>query len=425
MNILTDRVNLHTPALSAPDTLLSVTSGVVRLMLTDFRNYPHLRLDLDTRPVVLTGKNGVGKTNILESLSFLTAGRGLRGAKLADVGRRAPNETSDRPWAISVDLETPAGTTRLGTGVDAAAPDRRSVHIDGKVAKGAAALAQHVGAVWLTPAMDRIFSDSPGERRRFIDRLVTVLDPDHASRCAAYEQANRRRARLFRDGVTDETWFEALEDTLARYGVAIAAGRRETIARLNGVLTESDGPFPSATLGLTGQIDDWLETHAAVDAEDLFRQDLIVSRRAWTRSGEAPAPQGPNRSDLFVTMAKTGRLAAECSTGEQKALLVSIVLAHVELQSARRGFPPLLLLDEVAAHLDSDRRRHLFDHVLASGAQAWLTGTDVAMFNDLADAAQVFAVSEAQVVPVSKAAVLPLPSTVSSPTVPSSQSKLS
>lgn len=389
-------------------------------MLTDFRNYPHLCLDLDARPVVLTGRNGVGKTNILEALSFLTAGRGLRGAKLAEVGRRQPQETIGRPWAVSVDMETSAGTTRLGTGIDAASPDRRSVHIDGKAAKGAAVLAQHVGAVWLTPAMDRLFSDSPGERRRFIDRLVTVLDPDHASRCAAYDQANRRRARLFRDGVTDDTWFEALEDTLARYGIAIAAARRETVARLNGVLAESDGPFPAATLGLTGQIDDWLENHAAIDAEDLFRKDLSVSRQAWSRAGDAPAPQGPNRSDLYVTMAKTGRLAAECSTGEQKALLVSIVLAHVQLQSARRGFPPLLLLDEVAAHLDRDRRRHLFDHVLASGAQAWLTGTDVSVFDDLADTAQLFNVSENKVSRVtgsqlSSAAVIALSSPTESP----------
>ena len=165
-------------------------------------------------------------------------------------------------------------------------------------------------------------------------------------------------------------------------------------------------------LALSGQIDDWLEANAAVDVEETFRNDLIATRESWSRSNEAPAPQGPNRSDLVVTMAKTGRAAADCSTGEQKALLVSIVLAHVQLQSDRRGCPPLLLLDEVAAHLDRDRRRHLFDRVLASGAQAWLTGTDVSVFADLGEAAQLFSVTDGKVAPVSSASVVSHPSSL-------------
>lgn len=381
-------------------------------MLTDFRNYDHLHLNLDTRPVVLTGSNGIGKTNILEALSFLTAGRGLRGAKLADVGRRAPSEASERPWAVAAEIETPAGSTRLGTGIDAATPDRRSVHIDGKAVKSATALAPYVGAIWLTPAMDQLFADSPGERRRFLDRLVTVLDPEHASRCAAYDQAARRRARLFRDGATDAAWFEALEDTLARYGIAIAAARREAVANLNDVLAATEGPFPTAHLSLSGQVDLWLETLAALDAEDAFRAHLIESRQGWVRSGDIPTPEGPNRSDLIVVMAKTGRAAAECSTGEQKALLVSIVLAHVQLQADRRGYPPLLLLDEVAAHLDRDRRQHLFGRIASSGAQAWLTGTDVSVFSDFGDAAQLFSVSDGNVQPVSSATVVSHPSSL-------------
>lgn len=389
--------------------------GVVRLMLTDFRNYNHLSLDLDTRPVVLTGSNGVGKTNILEALSFLTAGRGLRGAKLAEVGRRAPTESSDRPWAVSAEIETPAGSTRLGTGIEAATPDRRSVHVDGKVVKSVASLAQYVGAIWLTPAMDQIFAESPGERRRFLDRLVTVLDPEHASRCAAYDQAARRRARLFRDGVTDAAWYEALEDTLVRYGIAIAAARRDSVAKLNDGLAAAEGPFPAAHLSLSGQVDLWLETLAAVDAEDAFRENLISSRLGWTRSGDVPTPEGPNRSDLVVVMAETGRAASECSTGEQKALLVSIVLAHVQLQADRRGYPPLLLLDEVAAHLDRDRRQHLFDRITNSGAQAWLTGTDVSVFSGFGDAAQLFAVSDGKVSAVSSATVVSHPSSLSQP----------
>ena len=403
MNALTDT--------SHPERTLTPTAptGVVRLMLTDFRNYEHLRLDLEARPVVLTGENGAGKTNVLEALSFLTSGRGMRGAKLADIGRCSPDGTEMRPWAVSADLETAIGSVRLGTGIDPSAPERRSVHIDGKPAKGAAAFAAHCAAVWVTPAMDRLFTDTPGERRRFIDRLVTVLDPDHASRVAAYDQANRRRARLFRDGVSDATWFDAEEDTLARYGVAIAAARHGATARLNGVLATEDGPFPTAQLGLTGQIDEWLDTMAAVDAEEALRQSLAADRAAWTGDGEPPPAQGPNRSDLDVIMSASGRAAADCSTGEQKALLISIILAHVRLQTEQKGQPPLLLLDEVAAHLDRDRRHHLFERIVASGTQAWLTGTDVGTFAELGDWAQIFSVSNRQVTPTPLATVLSHP----------------
>lgn len=370
-------------------------------MLTDFRSYDHLCIDLDTRPVVLTGPNGVGKTNILEALSYLSTGRGLRGAKLAEVGRRAPDEEVGRPWAVAADVETAAGFVRLGTGIEPGSLDRRSVHVDGKPAKSATAFAPYLGSVWLTPSMDRLFTDGPGERRRFLDRLVSALDPEHASRCAAYDQAARRRSKLFRDGVSDAKWYEALEDTLARYGVAIAAARRDVVARLNQVLISEQGPFPSATLALQGQIDDWLNNLAAVDAEDAFRQDMIASRCESSGEGDVP-PRGPNRSDLEVRFADTGRPAAECSTGEQKALLVSIILAHVELQSDRQGYPPLLLLDEIAAHLDSDRRHYLFDRVLASGSQAWMTGTDASVFAELGDAAQLFSVVDGQLKPLPK-----------------------
>ena len=405
MTALTDTSH---PERTAPPAATAAT-GVVRLMLTDFRNYEHLSLDTDSRPVVLTGANGAGKTNILEALSFLTAGRGIRSAKLSDVGRRNPEETDGRPWAVAAEVETPVGSVRLGSGIDGTSPDRRVVHIDGKPVKGAAALAPFLGAVWLTPAMDRLFNDMPSERRRFLDRLVSVLDPDHVSRVAAYGQANRRRARLFRDGVTDAAWFEALEDTLARYGVAIAAARRDAIARLNGVLAEEDGLFPAAQLGLDGLIDEWLDSMAAVDAEEALRRRLKESRGAWSGDGEPPAAQGPNLSDFTVVMASNGRIAAACSTGEQKALLVSIVLAHVRVQTERCGQPPLLLLDEVAAHLDRDRRHYLFERVTMSGAQAWLTGTDVAVFAEFGNAVQLFSVADGQVTPAASATVLSHP----------------
>ncbi|MDG2321215.1 MAG: DNA replication/repair protein RecF [Rhodospirillaceae bacterium] len=383
--------------------------GIVRLMLTDFRNYEHLRLELDPRPVVLAGHNGAGKTNILEALSYLSAGRGLRSAKLSDVGRRGVDETEGRPWAVAGELETASGSIRLGSGIDPSSPDRRSVHIDGKAAKGAAALAPHLSAVWVTPSMDRLFTDTPGGRRRFLDRLVSVLDTQHPSRVAAFDNANRRRARLFRDGVSDGSWFNALEDTLARYGVAIAAARRDTVARLNGVLADEDGPFPSAQLGLSGIIDAWLDTMAAVDAEEALRQALVEDRKAWSGDREPPVSQGPNRSDLAVVYAGTGRSAADCSTGEQKALLISIILAHVRLQTARRGQPPLLLLDEVAAHLDPERRHHLFERITSAGIQAWLTGTEISMFAEFGNKVQMFTVADGQISSAVSATVLSHP----------------
>lgn len=381
-------------------------TGITRLMLTDFRNYDHLHMNLDTRPVVLTGVNGAGKTNIIEALSCLSPGRGLRGAKLAEIGRRSPDEDIGRPWAVSADVEIASGVVRLGTGVEAGALDRRVVHVDGKPARGASAFSSYLGVVWLVPSMDRLFADSPGERRRFVDRLVSALDPEHTSRCAAFDQAVRRRSRLFRDGVTDSTWYAALEDTIARYGVAIAAARRDVVANLNMVLARTDSPFPSAILKMIGQVEDWLNDLAAVDAEEAFREDLLASRQAWAGNGDMP-PQSPNRSDLCVLMAQDRRQAAECSTGEQKALLVSIILAHVQLQVDRQGVPPILLLDEVAAHLDKDRQHHLFERVLASGAQAWMTGTDASVFESLCDKAQKFTVADGVVRSCRASAVRP------------------
>jgi DNA replication and repair protein RecF len=392
---LTDTVTQISPSAEP----VAAATGVVRLMLTDFRNYDHLRLETDLRPVVLAGANGAGKTNILEALSYLAPGRGLRGVRLSEAGRRAPAEDVGRPWAIAADVETPVGSVRLGTGLEPAATDRRAVHIDGKSARGAAALAQYVAVTWITPALDRLFTDTPGARRKFLDRLVTALDAEHASRCAAYDQALRRRTKLFRDGVTDAAWYEALEDTLCRYGVAIAAARRDVVNRLNAALRAEDGPFPAARIGLSGFVDDCLEESAAVDAEDALRDALQASRRYWPGDGEPPPAPGPNRSDVIVTMLKTARPAAECSTGEQKALLISIVLAHVKLQTETSGRAPLLLLDEVAAHLDPDRRSHLFGRLIESGTQTWLTGTDLAVFTEFGNAAQFLTVANGTLKP--------------------------
>jgi DNA replication and repair protein RecF len=359
------------------------TAGVLRLDLTSFRNYAHLRVEVALSPIVLTGANGAGKTNLLEAISFLSPGRGLRGAKLQSAARVA----SSQPWAVAALTTSPDGDVHLGTGLSPEGKDKRLIHVNGLAVKGQVALARHIGVVWLTPAMDRIFLDAPGARRKFLDRLVTAFDPDHTGRSAAYDHALRQRARLLRDSSQDQTWFQALEDTLARYGVAIAAARADLVNRLNAALAEVRGPFPGAALAMAGDVDQWLGQLPAVDVEQRLRADLAQARR-----GTQPDP-GPHRSDLAVTFtcpghASHGLPAMMCSTGEQKALLISIVLASARLQAAKRGFPPVLLLDEIVAHLDPDRREALFGEILAMGVQAWMTGTDEELFAALGGSAQ-------------------------------------
>jgi DNA replication and repair protein RecF len=347
----------------------------------------------------LLGVNGVGKTNILEGLSFLSAGKGIRGAPLMEIGLNSSNHNKYSPWAVSAEVRNAFGSVQLGTGFDIQESKRRSAKIDGKKVKSPAAFAEHMGVVWVTPSMDRIFLDTPGERRRFLDRMVSAFDPGQASRLFAYEQAARRWGKLFRDGVSDSKWYKSLEDILVRYGVAIAAARRDLLARLNGALLEAEGPFPNAIMGIDGKVDRWLDNCSALDVEDLFREDLEETRLAFLKAGDVPVLDGPNRSDLVVVMGSSGRPAHQCSTGEQKALLLSIVLAHVKLQTLKLGYPPLLLFDEAAAHLDEARRSHLFERVISSGAQAWFTGTDCSIFSGLKDCAQFFLVDDNSVIP--------------------------
>lgn len=380
----------HTPARhDAPDSARKAGRvGITRLTLTDFRSYGYLRLDTDTRPVVICGRNGAGKTNLLEALSFLAPGRGLRGARLSEIGRNASRCQVPVSWGVAAQLATPDGPVDLGTGLAAGASERRTVKINGQPAKGAGALAAHLGLVWLTPAMDRLFLEGPAGRRKFLDRLVTAFDADHAGRMAAYDHAYRQRLRLLKTGAGDPAWFAALEDTMARHGVALAAGRSDLTDRLNRELAASRGPFPAAVLALVGAVDGWLAEMPAVDVEDALRRSLWDERR-----GIAGAGAGPHRSDLGVAMQAPGhpsheQPAALCSTGEQKALLIAILFAAARLQRAKRGAPPVLLLDEIAAHLDKDRRAALFAEILGLGAQAWMTGTDLGVFAGLAENAQ-------------------------------------
>jgi len=383
----------HSPdaAPGAAPALLAVR----QLRLTDFRNYRQLRLDCGPEPVVLVGSNGSGKTNLIEALSFLAPGRGLRRARLDEVARR-PDATS---WAVAATLDTPEGRLAIGTGLEPARGEggvpRRVVRIDGRPAPSQTALGLHIAAVWLTPQLDRLFLDGAGERRRFVDRLVTALHPQHAGDVAAYENALRQRARLLAEGNRYPHWFTVLEDTMARHGVALAANRADTVHRLDAAARLGVGPFPRAALAMTGEVDGWIAAMAAIDAEDRLRAELAASRLRDAEAGTTS--MGPHRSDLAVRHLDLDLPAAEGSTGQQKALLVSIALAHARLVTLSRGRPPLLLLDEIAAHLDAERRAALFEEVVALGVQSWMTGTDAELFRPLAGRAQVLRVDDGAV----------------------------
>ncbi len=388
--------------------------AVRRLRLTDFRCYDTLQVELDSRPVVLTGPNGAGKTNLLEAVSFLVPGRGLRRARLTEPSRRTAAETAAgnvpfRPWAVAARIESADGTADIGTGLaadadTASAAPRRVVRIDGEMARGQAELGERLAALWLTPDMQRLFVEGASGRRRFLDRLVFAFDPAHAGRLQGYEKAMRDRARVLTDAAAmgrrvDADWLSALEATMVERGMAIAAARADLVRRLNPACAMGVGPFPAAGLAVTGAVDSWLAAMPSVEAEDRFSAALVRSR-SFDVAGRRPEV-GPHASDFEVMHLGKSVPAAQCSTGEQKALLISIVLANARLQALDAGIVPLLLLDEVAAHLDRQRRDALFDEIEAMGAQAWMTGTEPALFAPLGAAAQHFSVADAAVSPVS------------------------
>ena len=377
--------------------------AAVRVSLTNFRSYPRSELRVDTLPVVLAGANGTGKTNLLEALSLLSPGRGLRGAKLATIQRKAPADTTagrndafaDSLWAVSATVARPDGAWEIGTGLLASAanaPPRRTLHLNGAAAESAD-LAELLPMLWLTPAMDRLFLEGASERRRFLDRLVFALDPLHARRAARYERAMHERLRLLREGVRDRSWLDGLEESMAQEGTAVAAARLSAIAGLNAELAArgAEGAFPCAHLGLH----DALGEHAT-DVPHL-KDAFAASRERDADSGRTTA--GPHLADLEVRHTLKRADARDCSTGEQKALLISIVLANAWLQKKRHdGIAPLLLLDEIAAHLDAHRRAALFDEILALESQAWLTGTDKSLFAPLEGRAAFFAIESGRFV---------------------------
>jgi DNA replication and repair protein RecF len=372
---------------------MSTRLAVTRVQLTNFRSYAAVELKVGARPVVLAGPNGAGKTNVLDALSLLAPGRGLRGAKLSEHIRRGPSAPSEALWAVAATVSRSGESYEIGTGLVLGpnGGERRAVKLNG-VAQSPADLGEVVQMVWLTPAMDRLFSEGAGGRRRFLDRLVLGFDPGHARRATVYESAMRERARLLKLGPRDPAWLDGLEKEMAEAGTALAEARAAAVLRLNAMLAERGeaGAFPCAQLALAGECDVLLMEFGA-EAPAKMRELFARARIRDAESGHTTF--GPHKSDLCVRHTVKRADARECSTGEQKALLVSIVLADAwELAKARGGHAPLLLLDEIAAHLDGRRRAALFEEILALGAQAWMTGTDLSLFGTLAGKADVFTV---------------------------------
>lgn len=360
---------------------------ISRLRLTAFRNYASAALDLDERHVVLTGPNGSGKTNLLEAVSVLSPGRGLRGASFDTLQAQG----SDLPWAVAATIETDDGPADIGTG---ALPDGgRRVRINGANARSIEAMSDYLRVLWLTPAMDGLFSGPAGERRRFLDRLVTTLIPSHSSAVSDYEKAMRQRNKLLEEG-GDQRWLSAIEMQMSELGASIHLNRTDSLQHLQALIAESldDGSFPAALLSLTPLFEDGVEAGTSAELETLFVERWHAARGLDRAAGRTIS--GPHRVDLEVLHAQKSMPAALGSTGEQKALLIGLILAHARLVRLRTGIVPFLLLDEIAAHLDPDRRRALFAALDGLETQCFLTGTDPVLFEALEDRAQRISVHD-------------------------------
>jgi DNA replication and repair protein RecF len=374
---------------------------VQRLTLTNFRSYHAAQVVVERPgPVVITGANGAGKTNLIEAISLLAPGRGLRRATLEELAF----SEGDGAWAASAEIEGMLGLATLGTGIDPPAAEAlvntRKCRIDRESVGSAAAFADHLRVVWLTPAMDPLFNGPASERRRFLDRLVLAVDAQHSSRVAALERSLRSRNRLLEDSPGDSHWLDAIEHETAEVAVAVAAARAETVKRLSAALDASrnEAPqFPQAQILLQGWMEELLPDHSAIEIEDQYRTRLKENRTRDAAAGRTL--DGPHLSDLAVSHADKNIPAADASTGEQKALLIRLVLAHANLIKQMTGFAPLLLLDEIVAHLDPARREALYDALSSLGAQVWMTGADPAAFGAITDRARVFVVRSGTVQP--------------------------
>lgn len=371
--------------------------AVARLRLTNFRSYAALDLACGASSVALVGPNGAGKTNVLEAISLLAPGRGLRRAPHGELPRAA----GDGSWAVAADVAGAEGQVRLGTGLEPGAESAtRRCRIDGAAVGGAGAFSSHLRLVWLTPDLDGLFRGSAGDRRRFLDRLVVAVDPEHAARSSGLDKALRTRNRLLEEPATDPRWLDAVERELAELAVAVAAARAETVGRLAALIAETAAAgslFPTATVAIEGALEGELVSASATAVEDGYRARLGRARGRDRAAGRTL--EGAHLSDLVVRHAAKDMPAEKCSTGEQKALLVGLVLAHARLVARLDGAAPIVLLDEVAAHLDPIRREALFGALDALDAQVWLTGADPAAFAELADRATLFEVSDGGVRP--------------------------
>ncbi|QPC86539.1 DNA replication/repair protein RecF [Mesorhizobium sp. NBSH29] len=370
-----------------------IAPHVSKLTLTDFRNYQALSLELMPGPVVFTGANGAGKTNLLEAISFLTPGRGLRRAPYGDVARAG----TVSGFALHAELNGPAGECSIGTGTVGDGETVRRVRINGAPSKSADRLLEWVRVTWITPSMDALFTGPAADRRRFLDRLVLAVDPAHGQRALDYEKAMRGRNRLLAENSRNGSWFEAIETQMAETGTAIAAARGELARLLAGMVARlpENTPFPKADFALSGALEEAIGHRPAVDVEEDFRRRLAEGRERDRAAGRTL--EGPHRSDLLVRHSPKDMPAELCSTGEQKALLVGLILSHARLCGEISGLVPILLLDEIAAHLDADRRAALFAILDDLGCQVFMTGTETSLFSALRGRAQFLHVDHGRV----------------------------
>ena len=378
--------------------------AIQRLDLDQFRNYPSMRLEvseLGKSCVVLVGENGAGKTNLLEALSYLGPGRGLRGAKLGDITTNG----SAGVWAVSGIFAGATETHKIGCAIEHTSRPhgdqgraRRVVMIDEERLSGAAALAPFISVIWLTPKMDRLFQEGASERRRFFDQIVVGLFPEHARQIYAYEKTTRERLKILtgHGGQIDQTWISALERRMAEHAIAIAAARLETLDQLKAHLSfAKDSRFPIPALALEGEVEKLVQNHPALAAEEKFADLLAAERPRDADRGQTG--KGTHKTDLQAWHSDKDLPAGQCSTGEQKAMLTGIVLAAARLQITILGRSPVLLLDEVAAHLDEERRKNLFEEISTLGVQAWLTGTDAEIFSPLKGKAMFLNINDGEI----------------------------
>lgn len=384
-------------------------SGVSRLTLTDFRNYDFLRLNLDCESAIIFGENGSGKTNILEAISFLTPGKGLRGARLSDIKRILPHSDNDSflnntSWAVSSVVQKNDETFEIGTAVEKLSNeetshsyDRRIVKIDGQKISSQGDLGKYFSAIWLTPQMDRLFRGGTQPRRSFLDRMVYAFDVEHAKRTSQFEHLYKEWCELIKSGRIHDNWLDILEKNMAETGVAIAAARKDIIERLNTFITnEPDDIFPNVSIELDGKIERILDEKPAIEAEEEYQNILYNQRRAVLYSENI---EGINRTD-FKVYYKNKNMAAElCSTGEQKSLLIGLILAQTKCQILDKGFAPVLLLDEVVAHLDSLKKDALLEKIKDLKIQAIITATDSRLFDSMQNYAKFIKIADGKVIP--------------------------